>query len=90
MGGPKKVKKQHDKGQFTARERINQLLEPGSFVEMGLFAHSDMPGMEDETPADGLICGYGLINGRRVAVIANDFTVLASTNARINLKKLLK
>jgi len=90
QGGPEKVKKQHDKGRFTARERIDRLLDVGSFVEMGLFAHSDMPVMEHSTPADGLICGYGLISGRRVAVIANDFTVLASTNARINLKKSLQ
>jgi acetyl-CoA carboxylase carboxyltransferase component len=89
MGGPDKVKRQHDKGRLTARERIDRLLDPGSFMEMGLFAHSDFPGMEDKTPADSLICGYGLINGRRVAVIANDFTVLASTNAKVNLKKLL-
>jgi acetyl-CoA carboxylase carboxyltransferase component len=89
QGGPEKVKKQYDKGRFTARERIDRLLDRGSFMEMGLFAHSDIPGMEERTPADSLICGYGLINGRRVAVIANDFTVLASTNARVNLKKLL-
>jgi acetyl-CoA carboxylase carboxyltransferase component len=89
QGGPEKVKKQHDKGRLTARERIDRLLDRGSFMEMGLFAHSDIPGMEEKTPADSLICGYGLINGRRVAVIANDFTVLASTNARVNLKKLL-
>ncbi|MFZ7110329.1 MAG: acyl-CoA carboxylase subunit beta, partial [Desulfatiglandales bacterium] len=89
MGGPEKVKRQHDKGRLTARERLDRLLEVGSFVETGLFAHSAVPGMEDRTPADSLICGYGLINGRRVAVIANDFTVLASTNAKVNLKKLL-
>ncbi len=89
MGGSEKIKRQHDRGWLTARERIEKLLDPGSFMEMGLFAHSDFPGMEDKTPADSLICGYGLINGRRVAVIANDFTVLASTNARVNLKKLL-
>jgi len=89
MGGVEKVKKQHAKGRFTARERIEKLLDPDSFMEMGLFAHSDFSGMENRTPADGLICGYGLINGRRVAVIANDFTVLASTNAKVNLKKLL-
>jgi len=90
QGGPEKVKKQHEKGRLTARERIDRLLDPGSFLETGLFAHSDIPGMEDRTPADSLICGYGLINGRRVAVIANDFTVLASTNAQINLKKSLQ
>ncbi|MEA2039612.1 MAG: carboxyl transferase domain-containing protein [Thermodesulfobacteriota bacterium] len=90
MGGPEKVRKQHDKGRLTARERIEKLLDPGSFLEMGLLAHSDMPGMEDSTPADSLICGYGLINKRRVAIIVNDFTVLASTNAKVNLKKLLE
>jgi acetyl-CoA carboxylase carboxyltransferase component len=90
MGGPDKVKKQHEKGWLTARERIDKLLDPHSFVEMGMFAHSAMPGMEDRTPADGLICGYGLIDGRRVGIVANDFTVLASTNAEVNLKKLLQ
>jgi acetyl-CoA carboxylase carboxyltransferase component len=89
MGGPEKIKRQHEKGWLTARERIDRLLDPGSFMEMGLFAHSDYPGMADKTPADSLICGYGLIKGRRVAVIANDFTVLASTNSKVNLKKLV-
>jgi acetyl-CoA carboxylase carboxyltransferase component len=89
MGGPEKIERQHEKGRLTARERINQLLDPESFVEMGLFAHSDFPGREEKTPADGLICGYGLLDGRRVALIANDFTILASTNAKVNLKKLL-
>ena len=89
MGGPEKVKRQHDKGWLTARERIDRLLDSGSFMETGLFCLSDFPGMEDRTPSDSLICGYGFINGRRVAVIANDFTVLASTNAKVNLKKLL-
>ncbi len=90
MGGAEKVKRKHDSGWLTARERIDRLLDPDSFFEMGMLAHSDIPGMEDKTPADSLIMGYGKINGRRVAVIANDFTVLASTNARTNLKKVLQ
>jgi acetyl-CoA carboxylase carboxyltransferase component len=90
MGGPEKVQKQHDKGRLTARERISKLLDAGSFFETGMFAYSAVAGMEDKTPADGVICGYGLIEGRRVAVIANDFTVLASTNAETNLKKTLQ
>ncbi len=90
MGGPDKIVRKHQAGWLTARERIERLLDPDSFFEMGMLAHSDMPGMEDKTPADSLIMGYGLINGRRVGVIANDFTVLASTNARINLKKMLQ
>ncbi|MBN2124283.1 MAG: carboxyl transferase [Deltaproteobacteria bacterium] len=90
MGGGEKVCKQQEKGCLTARERIQRLLDKGSFLEMGLFAHSDMEGMEDRTPTDGLICGYGCIEGRQVAIIVNDFTVLASTNARVNLKKMLQ
>jgi len=87
QGGPEKVQRQHEEGRLTARERIERLLDPGSFMEFGLLACSDMPGMEDKTPADGLITGYGLVNGRRIGVAANDFTVLAATNARINTKK---
>ncbi len=90
MGGAEKIKKQHDKGRYTARERIERLLDPGTFMELGMFAHSDWPGMADKTPADGLILGYGKIDGRHVGIVANDFTVLASTNARINLKKALQ
>lgn len=89
QGGPVKIQRQHDKGWLTARERIARLLDPDTFMEFGAFCTSDMPGMEEKTPADGLICGYGAISGRKVAVIANDFTVLASTNAPVNLKKML-
>jgi len=88
QGGPEKVQRQHDRGRLTARERIDKLLDAGSFLELGLLAHSEWPGMEEKTPADGLIMGFGKISGRRVAVSANDFTVVASTNAKINLRKL--
>ncbi|MDX2439195.1 MAG: carboxyl transferase domain-containing protein [Desulfobacterales bacterium] len=90
MGGDAKIEKQHSKGRLTARERISLLLDADSFLEFGLLATSDMPGQEENTPADGVICGYGLIDGRRVGLIVNDFTILASTNARINLKKVLQ
>jgi acetyl-CoA carboxylase carboxyltransferase component len=90
MGGPDKVHKQHARGRLTARERIARLLDRDSFLEMGLLAHSAVPGLAEKTPADGVICGYGQIKGRRVALIANDFTVLASTNAETNLKKTLQ
>ncbi len=87
QGGPEKVARQHQRGRLTARERIHRLLDPDTFSEVGLLATSDMPGMANKTPADGLITGFGKINGRPVAVVANDFTVLASTNARIYSKK---
>lgn len=88
QGGPEKVQRQHDRGRLTARERLDKLLDPGSFLELGLLAHSEWPGMAEKTPADGLIIGYGTIGGRRIGISANDFTVMASTNAKINLRKL--
>ncbi len=87
MGGAEKIKKQHDKGKLTARERIDQLLDPGSFLEVGMFNHSDVPGMEEKTPADSKVAGYGKIDGRQVVVISNDFTVLAATSSRIAGRK---
>ena len=87
MGGPAKIKKQHDKGRLTARERIDQLLDPGSFMEVGLLNHSDVAGMEEKTPADSKVGGYGKINGRRIVVVSNDFTVLAATSSRIAGRK---
>ncbi len=88
MGGPEKIKAQHAKGRLTARERIDRLLDRGSFIELGMLACSDVPGMEDKTPADALIIGYGTIAGQRVAVTASDFTVLAATLARVHGKKM--
>ena len=49
MGGTEKIEKQHARGKLTARERIDRLLDPGSFLEVGMFNHSDVPGMEDKT-----------------------------------------
>ena len=82
MGGEEKIQKQHDQGKLNARERIDRLLDSGSFLEVGMLNHSDVPGMEEKTPADSKIAGFGKINNRRVAVISNDFTVLAATSSR--------
>ncbi len=87
QGGPERVRKQHDAGRLTARERIDKLLDPESFTEVGQLNYSDMPGMEEKTPADGVIAGYGTINGRKIGIIANDFTTQASTMARVNSRK---
>jgi methylmalonyl-CoA decarboxylase subunit alpha len=83
MGGEAKISRQHERGRLTARERIERLLDGGSFMEVGMLNHSDMPGMEDKTPADSKIGGYGRIGGRDVVVIANDFTVLSATSSRV-------
>jgi len=87
MGGEQKIELQHSRGQLTARERIDQLLDPDSFFEVGALAHSDVPGMEERTPADGKIDGYGTIDNRPVAVCANDVTVLAGAGGRVGHKK---
>jgi methylmalonyl-CoA decarboxylase subunit alpha len=81
-GGPEKIDTQHAAGKLTARERIDLLVEPGTFTELGLHAgiHHSVRGLEDrEAPADGVITGYGRVDGRRVAVCAYDFTVMAGS-----------
>ncbi len=87
LGGLEKVAKKHDMGLGTARERVEKLLDPGSFFEIGMLNHSDVPGMEDKTPADGKIAGFGMIDGRTVAVTADDATVLAGTGGRVGVEK---
>jgi acetyl-CoA carboxylase carboxyltransferase component len=81
-GGEEKIAKQHEAGKLTARERIDLLVEPGTFTELGLHAgvHYSVRGLEGkEAPADGVITGYGKVDGRLVAVAAYDFTVMAGS-----------
>jgi acetyl-CoA carboxylase carboxyltransferase component len=90
MGGDEAVAKQHERGKLTARERVDLLFDAGSFQELMLHAHhqSESPMMAGrKTPADGVICGHGLVNGRRCAVIAYDFTVMAGTIGMITEMK---
>src|SRR6266511_806068 len=77
MGGEERIKKQHDRGKLTVRERIDLLFDAGTFVELGLLA-TDRTG-SDETPADGVVTGHGEVDGRQVWVIAYDFTVMAGS-----------
>jgi acetyl-CoA carboxylase carboxyltransferase component len=82
MGGADRVQKQHAQGKLTVRERVDQLFDPGTFSELGLLAHqqSTSPAMQGKlTPADGCVTGIGRVDGRRVAVIAYDFTVMAGS-----------
>jgi len=75
--------KVHAKGKLSARERIDVLLDPGSFVEMGLHGRSSHSQLRDRTPADGLVAGHGTINGRTVYVASDDCTVLGGTRGRV-------
>ncbi len=77
-GGEKRIEKQHKSGKMTARERINLLMDAGSFVELDAFVKHRCTefGMEkEETPAEGVVTGYGTVDGRLVYVYAQDFTV---------------
>ena len=90
-GGDTKIKAQHSKGKLTARERLELLLDPGTFVELGLFAKHRCTrlGMEKkELPADGVITGFGEINGRTVCVYAQDFTVMGGSVGPVHQKKM--
>src|SRR5574342_1100133 len=85
MGGDEAVEKQHAAGKLTVRERLDLLFDTGSFNEIGVQAtHAgiapDMVGKE--TPADGVVTGFGKINGRLASVIAYDFTVMAGSMGR--------
>lgn len=88
-GGPERIEKQHREGKLTARERIELLLDPGSFTEFdALVVHrSQNFGLAERYPGDGVVTGSGTILGRRVFVFAQDFTVfggsLAAMHARI-------
>ena len=88
MGGEAKLAQRRAQGVLNARERVDHLLDEGSFNESGLFATSNLPEMRERTPADGKISGYGKIDGRNVAVISNDFTVLGASSAVTNTKKI--
>lgn len=81
-GGEEKVAAQHAAGKLTARERIALLIDEGTFTELGIQAgiHHSVRGLEGrEAPADGVITGYGKVDGRLVAVCAYDFTVMAGS-----------
>jgi acetyl-CoA carboxylase carboxyltransferase component len=82
MGGPERIQKQRSQGKLTVRERLDLLFDPGTFAEFGLLAHqqSTSPAMQGKfTPSDGCVTGIGQINGRKVSVIAYDFTVMAGS-----------
>ncbi|MFN9633658.1 MAG: carboxyl transferase domain-containing protein, partial [Erythrobacteraceae bacterium] len=77
-GGQKRIEAQHAKGKLTARERLELLLDEGSFEEWDMFVEHRCTdfGMEaNKVPGDGVVTGYGMINGRLVFVFSQDFTV---------------
>ncbi len=93
MGGPKEIQRQHERGKLTARERLELLFDPGTFREIDLFVKHrctffDMP--QRDIAADGVITGYGTVNGRMVCAFAQDFTSMGGTLGEMHAKKICK
>ncbi|WP_438952429.1 acyl-CoA carboxylase subunit beta [Porticoccus sp.] len=92
-GGQKRIDAQHAKGKLTARERIDLLLDPGSFEEWDMFVEHRCTdfGMEQEhIPGDGVVIGYGTVNGRLVFVFSQDFTVFGGSLSETHAEKICK
>ena len=92
-GGEARVARQHDKGKLTARERIEILLDPGSFVETGAFVRHQATGfgLEASRPyGDGVVTGWGTIDGRTVTVYSQDFTVFGGSLGLAHAEKIVR
>ena len=92
-GGEERIKEQHRKGKLTARERLELLLDPGSFEETGMFVQhrsGDFGLDKQKYPGDGVVTGYGKINGRPVAVYSQDFTVFGGSLSEAHSEKICK
>jgi propionyl-CoA carboxylase beta subunit len=90
-GGADRIARQHEGGRLTARERVELLLDPGSFEERGVFVTHDCTdfGLAARRPVgDGVVCGHGTIDGRLVYVFAQDFTVFGGTLSLSNARKI--
>ncbi|BCB04652.1 acyl-CoA carboxylase subunit beta [Bacillus sp. KH172YL63] len=90
-GGDKKIDKQHEKGKLTARERIDILLDEGSFVELNPFIEhrcSDFGLDGVQGPGDGVVTGYGKVNGKPVYLFSQDFTVFGGALGEMHAKKI--
>ena len=92
-GGEKRIAAQHGKGKLTARERIELLLDEGTFEEWDMFVEhrcTDFGMADNKVPGDGVVTGYGMINGRLVFVFSQDFTVFGGALSEAHAEKICK
>lgn len=91
-GGKERVDKQHAAGKLTARERLKELFDPQTFQEDGVFVHSGGPleTSKNKLPADGVVTGTGLVDGRSVCSFAQDFTVAGGSVGRMHGEKIVQ
>lgn len=92
-GGQDRIDAQHAKGKYTARERVEMLLDPGSFEEFDMFVKHrsyDFGLEKTRIPGDGVVCGFGTVNSRQVFVFSQDFTVFGGSLSETFAKKICK
>ena len=92
-GGEERLQRQHEKGKLSARERLEVLLDPGSFVELGAFVRHQSHDfdLQDNRPyGDGVVTGYGKVNGRLVYVFSQDFTVFGGSLGHAHAQKIVQ
>jgi acetyl-CoA carboxylase carboxyltransferase component len=92
-GGEKRIAAQHEKGKYTARERIEKILDAGSFEEFDLFVThrcTDFDMQKNQPPTDGVVTGYGTIQGRLVFVFSQDFTIFGGSLSKAYAEKIVK
>ncbi|MBI2867604.1 MAG: hypothetical protein HYX97_04640, partial [Chloroflexi bacterium] len=92
-GGQAKIDQVHKAGRLTARERVDRFFDPGTFVEIDAFGRTlgkDFGMDKVSVPADGVITGFGKVNGRTVCIVAQDYTAMAGTFGEMHGKKIVK
>ncbi|HET7652570.1 MAG TPA: acyl-CoA carboxylase subunit beta [Acidimicrobiales bacterium] len=89
-GSERAVARQHERGKMTARERVERLLDPGTFVELDLLARHRSPAIDERPFTDGVITGWGEIDGRQVFVFSQDFTVFGGALGEVFAEKIHK
>jgi acetyl-CoA carboxylase carboxyltransferase component len=89
-GSEQAVKRQHDRGKMTARERVEHLLDEGSFQELDMLARSRATGLKETPYTDGVVTGFGTIDGRKVCVFSQDFTVFGGALGEVFAEKIHK
>ena len=92
-GGEKRIEAQHKRGKLTARERIELLLDKGSFEELDMFVEhrsSDFGMEKTKIPGDGVVTGWGTVNGRTVYLFSKDFTVFGGSLSEAHAQKIIK
>src|SRR5579864_9587794 len=92
-GGQKRVEAQHQRGKLTARERMELLMDKGSFEEFDMFVEhrsSDFGMEKTKIPGDGVVTGWGTVNGRTVYLFSKDFTVFGGSLSEAHAQKIMK